>query len=319
MGKLSGTVAATSAATLAGDVLRKQLLGRAVLIAAVLASGSLTLAALGTPGEVQDPNSSAGAASAAPTTLGRVSPVGRTTPPGALSQTLRVEARDLITDAPVKGVLFKLSVAGGMKSEASSDADGIARFEYTFPEAAGPHTFSITARRDGLVPLAARWIQESSSSTPPDRLLFQTEKGTTLSGRVLDQDGQPLAGAVVVASVKKGYPRSQQWVDVSYESTKTDAKGHWTFTGVPDQPDSVEIAAYDYLHLSEHASFQPEPFKSLSALRDGSAILRLQRGTLVEGTVCVARWPGRRRRRGFLRGGARIRECDSPSEVGCQR
>ena len=58
MSKLSGTVAATSAATLAGDVLRKQLLGRAVLIAAVLASGSLTLAALGTPGEVQDPNSS---------------------------------------------------------------------------------------------------------------------------------------------------------------------------------------------------------------------------------------------------------------------
>ena len=90
---------------------------------------------------------------------------------------------------------------------------------------------------------------------------------------------------MVVASVKKGYPRSKQWVDVSYESTKTDAKGHWTFTGVPEQPDSVEIAAYDYLHLTEHASFQPEPYKPLSALRDGSAVLRLQRGTLVEGTV----------------------------------
>src|SRR4051794_31231726 len=50
----------------------------------------------------------------------------------AFPQTLRVEARDLITDAPVKGVLFKLSVAGGMKSEASSDAEGIARIEYTF-------------------------------------------------------------------------------------------------------------------------------------------------------------------------------------------
>ena len=172
-----------------------------------------------------------------------------------------------------------------MKIEASSDADGIARFEYTFPEATGRHSFFITARRDGLVPLAARWIQESSSSTPPDRLLFQTEKGTTISGRVLDQDGQPLAGAVVVVSVKKDYPRSKQWVDVGYESTKTDAKGHWTFTGVPEQPDSVELAAYDYLHLTEHASFHPEPYKPLSALRDGSAVLRLQRGTLVEGTV----------------------------------
>ena len=207
------------------------------------------------------------------------------TAPGAAPQTLRIEARDLITDAPVKGVLFKLSVPGGMKIEASSDADGIARFRYTFPEATGGHSFFITAHRDGLVPLAARWIEESSSSTPPDRLLFQTEKGTTISGRVLDQDGQPLAGAVVVASVKKDYPRSKQRVDVSYESTKTDAKGHWTFTGVPEQPDSVEIAAYDYLHLSEHTSVQPEPYKPLSALRDGSAVLRLHRGTLVQGTV----------------------------------
>ena len=139
--------------------------------------------------------------------------------------------------------------------------------------------------RDGLVPWRHAQIQESSSSTPPNRLLFQTEKGTTFRGRVLDQDGQPLASAVVVASVKKGYPRSQQWVDVSYESTKTDAKGRWAFTGVPEQPDSVEIAAYDYLHLSEHASFQPEPYKSLSALRNGSAVLRLLRGTRVEGTV----------------------------------
>ncbi|WP_406699852.1 carboxypeptidase regulatory-like domain-containing protein [Singulisphaera sp. Ch08] len=207
------------------------------------------------------------------------------TAPDALPQTLRVEARDLITDAPVKGVVFKLSVGGGMKIEASSDAEGIARFEYTFPERTGGYSFFITARSNGLVPLAARWFQESSSPTPPDRLLFQVEKGTTIGGRVLDQDGQPLSGAVVVVSVKKGYPRSKQWVDVNYESIKTDAKGHWTFTGVPEQPDAVEVAAYDYLHLTENASFQTEPYKPLSALRDGSAVLRLQRGTIIEGTV----------------------------------
>ena len=77
-----------------------------------------------------------------------------------------------------------------------------------------------TARGDGLVPLWARWIQESSSATPPERLLFQTEKGTTIRGRVLDQDGQPLAGAMVVVIVKKAYPRSEQRVDMAYESTK---------------------------------------------------------------------------------------------------
>jgi peroxiredoxin/protocatechuate 3,4-dioxygenase beta subunit len=207
------------------------------------------------------------------------------TAPGALPQTLRVEARDLITDAPVRDVLFKLRVAGGMKLEASSDAGGIASFRYTLPESTGRHAFFITAHRDGLVPLAARWIGESSSSTPPDRLLFQTEKGTTISGRVLDQDGQPLAGVVVVVSVEKKYPGSIQSVAVNDASTKTDAKGTWTFTGVPTQPDSVKIAAYDYLHLTERTSFNPEPYKPLTALQDGSAVLRLQRGTLVEGTV----------------------------------
>ena len=123
----------------------------------------------------------------------------------ALPQTITVEARDLISDAPVKDVFFKLSVAGGKKFEASSDADGIARFEYTFPEAAGLGFFSITARRDGLVPLAARWIQESPISMPPGRLLFQTEKGTAIGGSVIDQDDRPLAGAVVVVSVKKSW------------------------------------------------------------------------------------------------------------------
>ena len=63
------------------------------------------------------------------------------TAPEASPQTLRVEARDLITDAPVREVLFKLSVSGGMKFEASSDADGIARFRYTLPEATGRHSF----------------------------------------------------------------------------------------------------------------------------------------------------------------------------------
>jgi hypothetical protein len=123
--------------------------------------------------------------------------------PADLPRTITVEARDLVADVPVRDVLFKLSVAGGKKFEATSGVDGTARFEYTFPEEKGLGFFSITARRDGLVPVTARWIQESPTSMPPDRLLFLTEKGTAIGGRVIDQDDRPLAGAVVVVSVKK--------------------------------------------------------------------------------------------------------------------
>jgi peroxiredoxin/protocatechuate 3,4-dioxygenase beta subunit len=115
--------------------------------------------------------------------------------------------------------------------------------------------------------------------------LFLTEKATTIRGRVLDDGGQPLAGAVVVVSVRKSYPRSKQWLDVSYDSTSTDAEGRWSFANVPEQPDSVEIGTYHHLYLTDRASFFLEPFQPLSGLRDGSAVLRLRRGTRVEGTV----------------------------------
>jgi len=216
--------------------------------------------------------------------VARVNRAGAAEPDAPL-RTLRLEARDLVTNVPVQGVLFQLNVAGGAKSELRTDGEGIARFEYRFPKTSGRHSFHITAHGEGLVPLFAQWFPKSDTSNPPEHLLFQTEKGTTLGGRVLDQDSQPLEGAVVVLNVSKRYSRSEQHVNIGYESIKTDASGRWSFTGVPEQPDSVEIAAYDYLHLTENSSFQLEPYRPISALRDGSAVLRLQRGTLIQGTV----------------------------------
>jgi hypothetical protein len=58
---------------------------------------------------------------------------------------------------------------------------------------------------------------------PPERLVFRTEKGTTIRGRVLDESEQPVAGATVVVSVRKKYPQVKQAVAISYQSTKTDA------------------------------------------------------------------------------------------------
>ena len=205
--------------------------------------------------------------------------------PGVQPRKLIVEVRDLVTDAAVANVAVTLKLAGDVKQQATTGADGLARFEYTLPEATSSRRFHLTASREGLVPLFDRWFYSETSPAPPEHLLLLTEKATTISGRVLDEDGNPLADAVVVVSVAKKYPRSQQRVGVSDESTKTGADGRWSFTNVPAQPDSVEIAAYHYLCLSERSSYFLEPFKPLSALRDGSAVLRLKRGTRIDGTV----------------------------------
>ena len=210
------------------------------------------------------------------------------TPADGLSHqqhTLTVEARDLVTNATVSNVSLTLKLADDVKLPATTSTEGVARFEYSLPDAITRRYFYLTAHREGLVPFSARWIYAATSPTPPDHLLFLTEKATTIGGRVLDEDGQPLADAVVVVSVKKSYPRSDQWVNVDAESIRTGADGRWSLNNAPAQPDSVEIAAYHYLCLNEHSAYMQQPFKPLSALRDGSAALRLRRRTRVDGTV----------------------------------
>jgi len=62
--------------------------------------------------------------------------------PDARQHTLTLEARDLVTDAPVPNVSFTLSLAGDNKLQAATNSFGIARFEFAFPEPSSrPHFF----------------------------------------------------------------------------------------------------------------------------------------------------------------------------------
>ncbi len=179
--------------------------------------------------------------------------------PGSLT----IEARDLVTDAPITGINLEFGTGGGSKRiSAATGTTGTAHFSHP----SDIRYFFVRATREGLVPQAIQWVPESSAPMPPDHLLFQMEKATTISGRVLDQDQQPLAGATVVVDVFKGYPRSRQWVAIKDASTKTDANGRWSFANVPAQPDSIKLAAYHYLYLAEHSFYVCEEFKPLSAL-----------------------------------------------------
>jgi len=67
------------------------------------------------------------------------------------------------------------------------------------------------------------------------------EKGTAINGRVVDEDKNPVADATVVVWVVKRYPKSNQRVELRFESIKSDAKGRWSFANVPEAPDEVEV------------------------------------------------------------------------------
>ncbi len=275
-----GPIPATVAA-LTDCIIRSLLMTRLKIAAATM----LAMAAIASVGvaavvatRIDDPK--------APRTSPRAAQVANTPKPAAKTNhqpgSLTVEARDLVTDAPITGIRLEFSTGGGSKKiPAATDATGTAQFSHP----ADVRYFFVRASREGLVPQAIQWVYESSAPMPPDYLLFQMEKATTISGQVLDQDQKPLAGATVVVDVAKLYPRSRQWVAIKDASTKTDANGCWSFASVPARPDSVKLAAYHYLYLNEHSFYLCEDFKPLSALRDGTATLRLERGTTIEGTV----------------------------------
>ncbi len=136
-----------------------------------------------------------------------------------------------------------------------------------------------------MVSQAIRWDYDANAPAIPGHILFQMEKATTIGGRVIDQDRKPMAGATVIIDVSKGYPKSRQWVDFKYETTRTDANGRWTIAGVPEKPDSVKIGVHHPLCLPERTFIAMEDFRPLTALRDGSATLHVRRGTVIEGQV----------------------------------
>ncbi len=195
-----------------------------------------------------------------------------------------VEARDLRTDAPVPDVALDLSLGKNEHLPARTDQAGNATL--TLPAAHADRWFSLTATRAGFVPLANRSDREPIAPATPYRFLFQMEPATTASGRVFDEDRQPVADATVLIDVKKRYPKSAQWVDLRSETTRTDASGRWSFVGIPAEPDAVQLASSHPLHLTGATYLKLENFEPLAALRNGSAVLGLNpRGTLIRGRV----------------------------------
>ena len=262
----TGDAVPAAVATLTHAMIRSLLLTRLKLASmAVLAMAALLAAGIVTAAARHDSHKPPPPAPAGTATADEPTPATATkTQPG----TLAIEARDLLTDAPVPDVRLEFSAgSGSSKIPATTDASGAARFS----RPVGMRYFYVRAAREGFVPLAFRWDYDPASPTPPDRLLFQMEQATAISGRVVDQDQKPLAGETVVVKVSKRYPRSRQWVDLTYESTETNADGLWSFSSVPANPDSIELAAYHYLCLRLEPHYYVEEFNPRAALRDGSA------------------------------------------------
>jgi RNA polymerase sigma factor (sigma-70 family) len=221
-GKVSGTLAVTAAATPACDVLRKQLLGRAVLIAAVLASGTLALATLGTPGEVHDPKSSAQApASTAPSRLGGVSPAGRT---------IELRVVDRSRGKPLPGVRLTVVVGTVPTVERTSDDNGVITFDYP---SLGPNRVHVDARKEGYLPMRVGVSHPGEEEEFPSSFTLKMIPAARIGGLVKDEEGRPVFGAKVWLGISGPWDKPQNRAGIHLENALTDALGRWNCPSIP--------------------------------------------------------------------------------------
>ena len=149
---------------------------------------------------------------------------------------------------------------------------------------------SVLCRKDGYTTTSAYW--QTEDDTPVNLPAEQTvtlPKGKTIGGRVVDEDGKPVAGAKVTITYfapdeGKTPPAEQPVIRavLPWEMRQTDADGRWSYAGAP--PDAAEIRVHiqhpDYARETNDFAVPP-----IQALFDGSAKKVLERGVEIAGTV----------------------------------
>jgi RNA polymerase sigma factor (sigma-70 family) len=175
-----------------------------------------------------------------------------------------------------------------------TDADGVARVGL-------PKTFSILrlwVSREPFVSLYAGWEQnELASGEPlPAEYVFRTEAAVTAGGHILDEKGQPVAGARVQVRIANAPKPSQGGGRTGYntslaegaDAATTDADGRWHIENVPNSP-RVELALLvshpDYVSDGLWRAAGKIDGVTTAKLRDGTATLTLNRGVVVRGQV----------------------------------
>jgi len=200
--------------------------------------------------------------------------------PGMLVFVLSEETGDTIADA-------NLRVAMKLKKDDFSEIFylktnelGFCRIEFGQLR---PFEMQLIVSKAGYVTMAFEW---NEGRDIPDEYTFRLEKGTVIGGKVVNEQGNPVAGAFVGIGCPWKRSSEKAWVDIR-EIVKTDADGKWSVNIVPSDIEKASI----YIRLRHPDYFDEEPYNefhaqvTIPALRSREAIIVLRRKFTVSGRV----------------------------------
>ncbi|MEX0585255.1 MAG: carboxypeptidase-like regulatory domain-containing protein, partial [Pirellulales bacterium] len=165
-------------------------------------------------------------------------------------------------------------------------------------DAQGRHLLELTSIRPGFIRgtadspdyVASRFYfqRRSASVRYPDRVELPMERAIAIGGVVQNEEGQPISGATVHASlwgpsISEGLAIYQR-VD---DAAETDAEGRWTSDGWPSDFSQPRLRLEHEDYVSDEFAARRDP-PSLESLKQQRSVMVMERGVPLQGQVLDA-------------------------------
>ncbi len=199
---------------------------------------------------------------------------------------------------PVEGVSVFASIwtrgDPALSPNQSLFTDAAGRATVEMPE--NFYIFRLWARAEGYVPLFANWEEAEIKvgDRPPEHFTFNLIRGVNLGGVIEDEDGDPVAGAMVEVMGKATHPNGERrpqfgtWYATGDEAVVTDDDGRWQLNNLPPANDldvKVMVSHADYINDNAWGQSQKQQGVTTRQMLDGTAVLVVNKGVSVTGTI----------------------------------
>lgn len=150
----------------------------------------------------------------------------------------------------------------------------------------------VTANHPDFAQQQVRWNRQGDPLQLPASYRLKLQPGSRISGRVTNMAGEPVSGALVEVWLLGEESRSSVFREGQAYfclEVKTDAEGKWFFERFPDDLKGlgIRISHPDYQATTDHglADFRTSTGLEYTSLRDGSCVMKLSKGHVLEGRV----------------------------------